>query len=462
LPPIALTGTVPGAEGGSGIEFSADILNQDDYNSNNQAQIDVPVIRAPTDLIATVSDGGVPFVIGGEASDTVTVRNVGSQAYAEPVQLQYVMYGGNPVPSGSGWTCDEVARLCTSAESVPAGGTLPSLTFTSDIPIDSTQLESEFVVSIINSDDGYSQNNAGVRLDTPIVSGSPLRYVAFGDSVPYGHGLANPGNETHSNLPPDQGPSPLAYPSLVAKALHLSMNVRTDNCLLTGDQLAVSGAPAAAADVVGADADCNSAVPHPAVDPTELDAAHLSADPPYVATIQAGADDFDFVACLMRDLTIVLGNTCVVNGQPTETVQIALTNAKVALIALIDQLQAVGTKKIALLNFYQPIPPPNRISARARRTDPVCGLLYNNAVKTYSDASVLLTALNTMIASVASTTGVQLINTSTVFAGHEMCTGTPYVFAASLDRTPEWRTAHPTQTGQAKIAQLVEAALRKP
>ena len=73
------------------------------------------------------------------------------------------------------------------------------------------------------------------------------RAVALGDSVPYGHGLANPYVTPQIGLPAgavSQGPSTQAYPSLVAGDLGLTMSVRSTNCHLTGDQLSISGAVA--------------------------------------------------------------------------------------------------------------------------------------------------------------------------------------------------------------------------
>src|SRR6516165_5636786 len=55
------------------------------------------------------------------------------------------------------------------------------------------------------------------------------RAVALGDSVPYGHGLANPYLTPRPGLPPQdvsQGPSSDAYPSSVAASLRLTMTVR--------------------------------------------------------------------------------------------------------------------------------------------------------------------------------------------------------------------------------------------
>src|ERR1700722_2138743 len=90
----------------------------------------------------------------------------------------------------------------------------------------------------------------------PAVPSTPVpppstRAVALGDSVPYGHGLANPYLTPQIGFPPNalsQGPSTEAYPTLVARDLGLTMTVRPTNCHLTGDQLAISGAVADSSD----------------------------------------------------------------------------------------------------------------------------------------------------------------------------------------------------------------------
>src|ERR1700722_225942 len=59
------------------------------------------------------------------------------------------------------------------------------------------------------------------------------RAVALGDSVPYGHGLANPYPTPQLGLPSgdvSQGPSSLAYPSVLATDFGLTMTVRPTNC----------------------------------------------------------------------------------------------------------------------------------------------------------------------------------------------------------------------------------------
>ena len=84
------------------------------------------------------------------------------------------------------------------------------------------------------------------------------RYVALGDGVPYGHGLANPGKKKIDGLGPNQPPSRNAYPSRLAKSLGLTLTVRAKGCTLGGGQLAVSGAPGVADNVNGHDVDCGS------------------------------------------------------------------------------------------------------------------------------------------------------------------------------------------------------------
>src|ERR1700722_8415327 len=82
--------------------------------------------------------------------------------------------------------------------------------------------------------------SAGPPAVPPTPPPPSTRVVALGDSVPYGHGLANPYRPPQIGLPPgavSQGPSLQAYPSLVTADLGLTMSVRATNCQLTGDQL---------------------------------------------------------------------------------------------------------------------------------------------------------------------------------------------------------------------------------
>ena len=128
---------------------------------------------------------------------------------------------------------------------------------------------------------------------------SSTRAVALGDSVPYGHGLANPYLDATGRAPRrarvSQGPSTLAYPSLVAAHLGLTMTVRPTNCRLTGDQLAISGAVADARRQHGTatgSAPCRRQQARNLGD--EIAAADLAQHPARLVLLQDGADDIDF------------------------------------------------------------------------------------------------------------------------------------------------------------------------
>jgi hypothetical protein len=124
------------------------------------------------------------------------------------------------------------------------------------------------------------------------------------------HRTGRPGQETQDGLPPNQPPSTNAWPSVLQAGLPglAPLRDRQTGCDLTGlggahfDQLAVSGAPSIDNSWTGLDTDCRypkGDVPaHKAVIPDELSAANLRNDPPGLVTIQAGANDIHFEACL--------------------------------------------------------------------------------------------------------------------------------------------------------------------
>ena len=81
------------------------------------------------------------------------------------------------------------------------------------------------------------------------------------------------------------------------------------------DQLAVSGAPSQPSQWVSGDSTCGDSVL------SELEQAQLSKFPPALVTLQVGADDIDFGACLTWALTepipIPGGQKCVDGSDPT-------------------------------------------------------------------------------------------------------------------------------------------------
>lgn len=348
-----------------------------------------------------------------------------------------------------------------------------------------------------------------------------LRAVALGDSVPYGHGLANPYPTPQIGLPSrdvSQGPAALAYPSLVATHFGLTMTVRPDNCRLVGDQLAVSGAVASAADETAPSGQC---LPQQTRDlGDEIAASGLEAHPARLVLLQAGADDIHFGACLEYELARVLGTglglgaNCLDNGTVTPAIAADLSRVRSGLASVIEQI-APDAKTVAVLDYYQPIPAPAEIAddsgLSGLGTNLVCTGLKANASSTAAAAQEVLGALNDAIAGAVSDArrhhvrNVVLVDVSHALDGHGLCTAHPWVFSAesisdaslaadaeqivaakacaaagsALDtgsvcdslvarsdqaeqslRAHVWRTAHPTAAGQRAIATDVEQALR--
>jgi hypothetical protein len=354
---------------------------------------------------------------------------------------------------------------------------------------------------------------------------SPLtsrRVVALGDSVPYGHGLANPYLTPRPGLPSQarsEGPSVLAYPILVTRGLGLSMSVRPTNCALSGDQLAISGAVADPADDTRRDTQCPVPPRQARNLGDELAAADLARQPARLVLLQVGADDIDFGSCLEYELAQVLGTglhlgtQCVANGAVTSAVAATLANARTSVAHAIESMSP-HAEAIAVLNYYQPVPSPQNLAddsaSSGLGTNLVCAGLEANAAPTYAAAQVVSEAVNLAVegavtdARAHGVRNVELIDVSGVGAGHRMCTASSYFFsgepiadatlAADLARvaaakactsagilgstTPcgrlqadaaeaeqqlkdsVWRAAHPTATGQRALAAVVERGLR--
>lgn len=301
------------------------------------------------------------------------------------------------------------------------------------------------------------------------------RYVALGDSVAYGHGLVNPARRSHDGLPPDQGPSPQAWPSLVAAGLTglTPLALRPTGCALTRpgplpyDQLAVSGAPLVDSRWTGGDGDCpddagRARSVHRAVVPDETAAAGLAADPPTLVTLQAGADDIDFAGCLAALLGVPAalgGARCVTGDGPgrrlTPRAEAELTGLAGGLRSAVGTVhRAAPRARILLVDYYQPLP---AAAAVLTGRSLVCRELRVRSGRwraTLRDrADFVAQRLDDTIRSAAAAyPDVGLVEIGGLFAGHEMCTGQPWV----LDGT--WDAAHPTAAGQQQIAAAVLAA----
>ncbi|HEY6472925.1 MAG TPA: hypothetical protein VIY26_08545 [Acidimicrobiales bacterium] len=349
-----------------------------------------------------------------------------------------------------------------------------------------------------------------------------VRAVALGDSVPYGHGLANPYLTPQIGLPSgdvSQGPSTLAYPSLVTAKLGLTMTVRPTNCHLEGDQLAISGAVADAADNTARDGQCPNPPQQARNLGDQIAASGLSQHRARLVLLQDGADDIHFADCLEYQLARIsnanlgLGTDCVVNGAVTPALTTELANVRSSLASAIEQV-APDAATVAVLNYYQPIPQPGQIgddtSLSGSETNLVCTGLKANAASTSAAADVVLAKLNASVAGAVANArahgvrNVVLIDVAHAFDGHGICTADPWAFSsepvpdttlaadaehilaakactaahdavhaipcssevASADQAEQtlkdyvWRAAHPTADGQHALAAAVESALR--
>ncbi len=281
---------------------------------------------------------------------------------------------------------------------------------------------------------------------TPSVPAT-TRVVALGDSVPYGHGLHNPYLTPQVGLPTtwvSQGPSTAAYPSQLARDFGLTMTVRTTNCRLVGDQLAISGAVADAVDNTARDGQCPVPPQQARNLSDELAAADLAQHPAKLVLLQDGADDIGFASCLEFQLARVLGvglgigTPCVNNGMVTPGLASDLSNVRTSLAQAIESI-APHAGTIGVLDYYQPIPSPGQIAddtfASHLHTNLICSGLKSNAAATYAAAQVVLGALNEAIGGAVAdaradhVTNVTLVQTAGTMAGHGICTAHPWLFS---------------------------------
>jgi hypothetical protein len=201
----------------------------------------------------------------------------------------------------------------------------------------------------------------------------------------------------------------------------------------------------------------------PSVLPTELNAANMAGSPPELVTIQAGADDINFGGCLEYALGApgILGGTkCSSGDSVTPTVAAKLAYVTSALETVISNIRSEtkGTTRIAVVNYYQPIPPP--VDFRSDGSQ-LCTLLDAHKRGTYHDATVIQAALNAAIAkAVTKYPRVTLVNIGTILGvTHGICTSHPWLFTGSFFDGDFWRAVHPTARGQAAIAKAVEAVV---
>jgi hypothetical protein len=290
------------------------------------------------------------------------------------------------------------------------------------------------------------------------------RFVVLGDSIAYGHGLADP----KLNEPPSVD----AYPEVVRRGLQglRPLAYRATGCDLGGpgtahtyDQLAISGAPSIANQWTGRNNNCGQRV-HAAVMPEEIVAANLRSDPPALVTIQAGADDINFAGCLEALVgapALLLGaHTCVRDNRngyylTAEAIQ-ELASLQAGLARTIETIHgAAPHARIVVLNYYQLIPPAG---VAIEGTTALCRAIRLHGVSSAwrqtvrGKAEFVQQNLNGNIAAVVSRfPDVKLADVSNTFSGHEFCTHDTWLFSGAHD------AGHPTRPGHVAIGGVILA-----
>ena len=438
-----------------------------------------PYDGADDTLVGIVNNSSSPIpaiTVSGSGSGLAGFDGDGICTYAT---------GGTTGGSGPGFTGDSYCGAQQLAGADPQDYQGPGNTFTLD-PSSQDDVEVDFAGKGLaaGSSTYFSLEGALTAAVVTARKGGlkKVRYVALGDSVPYGHGLANPTKGTKDDLPPDQPPSPNAWPSVVDAGLPglAPLRDRQDGCDLVSsngahfDQLAVSGAPSIDNEWTAGDTDCRYPhgvqVPqHKAIFPDELSAADLQNNPPGLVTIQTGADDIDFAACLASLLGVptnpwMHAENCVNVTKKgyslTSKVQTELASLSQGLAGSIAYIKNRAPEaQIVLVGYYQIIPAAD---AQLQGTTAVCGDLrlsrqggaWRTAIRAQAD--YLQQQLNNTIRSVASKyAGVAYVDIQNLFQGHEMCTPDTWILSGS------WDAAHPNAAGQQQIGQAVIADCEK-
>ena len=186
LPPVTITGTVPAQDAPATVRAQVSIDNASDaYTNDNYTYLDTTVTPRPVDVVATVSDGGFPFVIGKQAVYSVRVQNVGTSPATGNITVHYPVPLDGVVTTGTGWTCtaSTVADpTCTHSGGLAAKSVLPLVTVTGTVPAQDAPATVRAQVSIDNASDAFTDDNY-TYLDTAITSFSPPKLI-YGSACP--------------------------------------------------------------------------------------------------------------------------------------------------------------------------------------------------------------------------------------------------------------------------------------
>jgi hypothetical protein len=167
LPRLTFSGTLPASWGGGTTNATVQVSNgSDGVTANDTAWVSVPVVRGSgPDLLAAVSSTREPFVAGEQGSVSVTVRNVGVAATTGQVVVRPSAWR-TLSGSGDGWSCAP-SGTCVSQAAVPAGGSLPPITYVAGVPSDPFAVWAS--VQVVTAGDVVTANDSA-SLSVPVVT----------------------------------------------------------------------------------------------------------------------------------------------------------------------------------------------------------------------------------------------------------------------------------------------------
>lgn len=318
---------------------------------------------------------------------------------------------------------------------------------------------------------------AGASGSGAVIFGRPLQYVSLGDSVASGDGIeygwkwtpdgagdgswvrtgpAQPVWEPASDSQPAVQAchrSKQAYPYQLAAVT----GYRHYNPSCSGSSVldGVLGARVFSSSLIGAtQVGSNAKV-----------AGYAPANPAYdafkpdVITITLGMNDINFVDFLRR---CYVGTTCVTAENEQDVTQ-RLAKFKTDLVALLDEIKARGTAAsrlpaVVLTNYYDPFHPDSNKSCK----DTVIGLGNGIGPNEVVWLRSKMQSLNQVIGEAAATyPKVKLADISKALAGHELCSGQPWVYGVSIWYSDFGNPApfHPTPEGHQAIANAIKPLL---
>ncbi len=263
-------------------------------------------------------------------------------------------------------------------------------------------------VALVGAGCSGSERAAGPPTSAP----PPLVYVSLGDSYSAGGGLPRPDGPC--------GRTPGAYPALVAARARLDASFRACNGATTDHVLEREARPG---------------------ERPQIEAVGSHVD---VVTISIGGNDIGF-GPVMSDC-VIGPRSC---ARLEETVAANLAILRPRLETLYRAVRARAPEADLLVVGYPHLVADPAVSGAAT----CAGLAPDEVLWVRRQGE----ALARVVQAAATAAGARYLDAAAAFAGHEACTGEPWMEGVNLSVTSA--SFHPNAAGHERLARLVEAAL---